>query len=508
MKSQLSFISVSALCLLSQNLFSADKAKPNVIFILADDIGYGDLGWLGAKTIQTPNVDRLANEGIRFTNCHATSSTSTPSRYGLLTGMYPWRRNDTGIADGDAPMIIHPEQYTIADMFKQAGYATGAVGKWHLGLGDKKGKQNWNGFISPALNDIGFDDWFIIAATADRVPCVFVENNRVVNADPNDPIEVSYQKPFPGELLGRDHPELLRLHPSDGHDMAIVDGIPRIGYMQGGKSALWHDEDIAGRITNRAIDFITKNKQQPFFLYFCTNDIHVPRVPNEKFAGKSGMGARGDAILSFDYTVGQIMHALDSLSIADNTIIVLTSDNGPVLDDGYKDKAVELLGKHKPGGIFRGGKYSIFEAGTRVPMIIRWKNGIKENGISGALVSQIDLMRSLAAMTGVEIPKGAATDSRNELKAFLGKTGKGRDYLIEQNMNNTLSVVDADWKYIEPGNGPAINKGTNTELGNSPSDQLYYLKNDPGEKNNLADVNHKKITVKLQKILNREKSDQ
>ena len=200
MNSGISILSLSGLVALPAIGFAQQQeTRPNVVIILADDIGYGDLGWLGSKTIETPNVNRLGNEGIRFSNCHATSATSTPSRYGLLTGMYPWRRNDTGIAPGDAAMIIKPEQYTMADMFKDAGYATAAIGKWHLGLGDKAGKQDWNGEVTPGLKDIGFDYSFIMAATADRVPCVFIENGRAVNLDKNDPIEVSYTTPFPGD---------------------------------------------------------------------------------------------------------------------------------------------------------------------------------------------------------------------------------------------------------------------------------------------------------------------
>lgn len=485
--------------------FAANPTPPNVVIILADDIGYGDLGWMGATTVLTPNVNRLANEGIRFTNCHATSATSTPSRYGLLTGIYPWRKEGTGIAAGDVAMIIKPEQYTLADMFQTAGYATGAVGKWHLGLGNETGKQNWNGEISPALKDIGFDYSFIMAATADRVPCVFIENGRAVNLDPNDPIEVSYTKPFEGEPTGAKNPELLRIHPSDGHNMAIVDGISRIGYMRGGKSALWHDESIADRITDKAIEFINTNSQKPFFLYFGTNDIHVPRVPNERFVGKSGMGPRGDAILSFDYCVGRVMKTLDSLGIADNTMIILSSDNGPVIDDGYRDRAVELLGEHKPSGVYRGGKYSIFEAGTRVPFIVRWKNEITKPSNSSALLSQLDLFSSLSELVGAKVPQNAAPDSKNELKALFGENSEARKYLIEQNLNNTLSVVMGDWKYIEPSNSPKMNLKTNTELGNTPEEQLYNLNTDSGEKHNLAKKN-KEMVTKLKKILEIEKN--
>jgi arylsulfatase A-like enzyme len=373
-----------------------------------------------------------------------------------------------------------------------------------LGLGDKAGEQNWNGEVTPGLKDIGFDYSFIMAATGDRVPCVFIENGKAVNLDANDPIEVSYTKPFPGEPIATTHPEMLRMHPSEGHNMAIIDGIPRIGYMRGGKSALWHDEDIADRITDKAVEFIATNKKNPFFLYFGTNDIHVPRVPHERFVGKSGMGPRGDAILSFDYCVGRVMHTLDSLGITENTIIVLTSDNGPVLDDGYHDQAVELLGNHTPAGAFRGGKYSIFEAGTRVPCIVKWEKKIKP-GTSNALISQLDFLGTFSSLLKAVIPEGRAADSQNMLKSLLGKDKKGRNYLVEQSLNSTLAIIRDEWKYIEPSNGPAMLKSTNTELGNLPQAQLYNIKKDPGELKNLAAENPKLVS-ELAHLLAVEKS--
>ena len=481
------------------------KTKPNVIIILADDIGYGDLGFNGEKTVNTPNVDRLASQGVRFTDAHAVAATSTPSRYSLLTGHYAWRRNDTGIATGDAGMVIRPEQTTMADMFHEAGYTTGAVGKWHLGLGDTQGSQDWNGFITPGLQDIGFDYSYIMAATGDRVPCVYVENQRVVNLDPNDPIEVSYEKPFPGEPLGKDHPELLTvLKPSlnHGHDMAIVNGVSRIGYMKGGKSALWLDENIADSITNKAVRFIENNKDNPFFLYFATNDIHVPRVPHPRFVGSTTMGARGDAIMEFDWSVGQIMQTLERLGLAENTLIVLTSDNGPVVDDGYADRAVELLGEHRPWGDFRGGKYSSFEAGTRVPFVVSWPAQIKPM-VSDALVSQIDLFASFAGLLDQSIPENVAPDSKNQLDVLTGKATNGRDYIIEQ--AGSLSVSTAEWKYITPSNGSAYNELTNTELGNNKEPQLYNLKQDIGEKTNLA-AEHPEKVEELKSILEKERN--
>ena len=324
-----------------------DTRRPNVIIIYADDLGYGDLQCYGARNVETPNVNRLASQGIRFTNAHAVAATSTPSRYSLLTGEYAWRRPDTDVAPGNAGMIIRPEQFTMADMFKSVGYATCAIGKWHLGLGDKGGEQDWNAQLPAALGDLGFDYSYIMAATSDRVPCVFIENGRVANYDPSAPIEVSYRRNFEGEPTGRSHPELLyNLKSSHGHDMSIVNGIGRIGFMKGGGKALWKDENIADSITAHAINFIRDNQNRPFFMYFATNDVHVPRFPHARFRGKSQMGLRGDAIVQFDWSVGEIMKALAQLGLADNTLIILTSDNGPVVDDGYQDQAEELLHGH------------------------------------------------------------------------------------------------------------------------------------------------------------------
>lgn len=483
-----------------------EPQKPNVIVIFADDIGYGDLECYGARAVKTPNVNRLAAEGIQFTNAYACASTCTPSRYGMLTGQYPWRRDDTGIARGDAPMIIRKEQYTVASLLRQAGYTTGVVGKWHLGLGEGDfNSQDWNGLITPGPKDIGFDYSYIMAATGDRTPCVFIEDGRVANLDPNDPIEVSYTTPFEGEPLGSTHPELLKMHPSHGHDMAIVNGISRIGYMRGGKSALWVDENIADSTTSKAVRFIEKNNPKvsgkPFFLYFGTNDIHVPRVPHPRFVGATDMGPRGDAIAEFDWSVGQILETLDRLGIAENTLIILSSDNGPVVDDGYQDQAVERLGDHKPAGVLRGGKYSAFEAGTRVPFLVRWPGQAKP-GISQALVSQIDLMGSLSQLSGQPIPDQAAPDSFNALDTWLGKSEKSRDYVVLQS-TGTMSFVQENWKYITPSKAARYNRFTNTELGNDTVPQLYNLSTDVGEKVNVALENSdvvQQLAAKLQEV--------
>ena len=478
-----------------------NREQPNVIIILADDLGYGDLECYGAKNVQTPNVNRLAGEGIRFTNAHTVAATSTPSRYSLLTGEYAWRRPDTDVAAGNAGMIIRPEQYTMADMFKNAGYTTCAIGKWHLGLGDKTGQQDWNAPLPAALGDLGFDYHYIMAATADRVPCVFIENGKVANYDPSAPIEVSYKQNFPGEPTGADHSELLyNQKPSHGHDMSIVNGISRIGFMKGGGKALWKDENIADSITTHAIDFIKQHKDEPFFMYFATNDVHVPRFPHDRFRGKNPMGLRGDAIAQFDWTVGQLMETLDQLGLTENTLIILSSDNGPVVDDGYKDKAEELLNGHTPSGPWRGNKYSAFEGGTAVPVIVRWPQKIKKTGDSDVLMSQIDWLASLGALINARLPKGSAPDSYDRLGNLIGTDKTDRPWIVEQSMNHTLSVRTKDWKYIEPNDDPTtFMKAEKIETGNLNVPQLYEMEK-VSEQENVAEKYPEKV-FELQTIL-------
>jgi arylsulfatase A-like enzyme len=477
---------------------ACNSSQPNVVLIYADDLGYGDVSCYGASRVKTPNIDKLAGQGIRFLDAHAPSATCTPSRYAMLTGEYAWRQKGTGVLPGNAALIIQPGRTTLASLFKQAGYKTGVVGKWHLGLGNTG--MDWNGDIKPGPLEIGFDYAFLMPATGDRVPCVFVENHRVVNLDPNDPIQVSFANPIGSEPTGLKNPELLKLQPSHGHNQTIINGISRIGFMSGGKSARWKDEDMADEFTHKAIAFIEKNKTTPFFLYFATHDIHVPRVPHPRFVGKTEMGPRGDAIVQLDSCVGEIMAALDRLQLNENTMVIFTSDNGPVVDDGYRDDAVSKLGSHQPAGPLRGGKYSIFEGGTREPFIIRWPARIKP-GVSHALVCQIDFLASFAALLKQPLASNAGPDSLNILDAFLESTEKGRDHLVEH--AGSLSLRQGSWKFISAGKGSRYNAATNTELGNATELQLYLLDTDLGEKENVAYKNLGKaqeMAFQLEKI--------
>lgn len=482
-----------------------NRQQPNVIIILADDLGYGDIGCFGATRVQTPNVNALAQSGIRFTNVHAIAATSTPSRYGLLTGEYAFRHPNTDIARGNAGMIIRPEQFTVADAFKNAGYTTAAIGKWHLGLGDKDAEQDWNAQLPMHPGDIGFDYHYIMAATADRTPCVFIEQGHVANYDASAPILVSYDENFPGEPTGKENPELLyNLKASHGHNQSIVNGIGRIGYMKGGGKALWKDENIADSIAAHAIDFMQKHQQEPFFMYLATNDIHVPRFPHDRFRGKNPMGFRGDAIAQFDWTVGQIIRELERLHLRENTLIILSSDNGPVVDDGYQDRAVELLGDHRPAGPYRAGKYSTFEGGTMVPTIVSWPKIVQGGQESDALISQIDWLASLSALIGARIPKGGGIDSQNRLSTLLGKDKKDRPYVLEQAANHALSVRTKKWKYIPPSQGPAVITGPNMESGYARDPQLYDMQL-PYEQENVA-LQQPKVVFELQSYIEKERN--
>jgi arylsulfatase A-like enzyme len=345
------------------------------------------------------------------------------------------------------------------------------------------GNLDWNGEIKPGPLEVGFDSAFLLPATGDRVPCVYVKDRRVVGLDPKDPIRVDYTKPIGDEPTGKKNPELLRMKPSHGHDMAIVNGVSRIGYMTGGKSALWDDEKMAARFVEEGKNFIEESRREPFFLYFATHDIHVPRLPEKRFQGKTAMGPRGDAIAQLDWTVGEVLKQLDRMKLTENTLVIFSSDNGPVVDDGYRDEAVERLGRHRPAGVLRGGKYSNFEAGTRVPLMVSWPKRVKP-GVSDALVGQVDFFRSFARLAGVELKAGEAPDSQDVMPALLGEARQGREWLVEQ--ARALSLRQGRYKMIEANPGPAVNVNTNTELGSGAQAQLYDVAADPSEKRDLA----------------------
>lgn len=477
--------------------------KPNIVVIYVDDLGYGDISSYGAVDVQTPNVDRMAHNGIKFTDAHCSAAMCTPSRFSLLTGTYAFRENAT-ILPGDAPMLINEDTPTLPGMLQKHGYTTGVIGKWHLGMGD--GNVDWNEKIAPGPLEIGFDYSYLIPATGDRVPCVLVENHHVVGLDPDDPIEVSYDGKVGTDPTGLENPELLRYGADNQHAKTIINGISRIGYMSGGNSARWKDEKVPHQMLHKAREFMNDNKENPFFLYFSFHDIHVPFTPDYRFQGATEMGLRGDAIVQMDWITGQLMKYLEKLGIAENTMIVFSSDNGPVITDGYDDGALENLGKHKPAGPFRGGKYSAYEAGTRVPTIVYWPSVI-EPGLSDALWGQMDLYASFAAMLNYELKDGEAPDSENVIDVIMGKSDSGREYLLKESF--TFSLRKGDYKYIHPVDEVGhqwIENDKGIESGLQTAPQLFDLSKDISETTNIADM-ERRILRKMQRELERILSD-
>lgn len=482
----------AALTLCPSSLQAADK--PNIIVILADDIGYGDLSCYGAKLVQTPNLDRLAREGRRFTDAHSPAASCTPSRRALMTGRYSWRQPEGAhIAPGDEAITIKPGTFTLPGMLKQSGYKTGIVGKWHLGLGNEGG-PDWNGDIKPSPLDLGFDYSYIMAATGDRVPTVFIENRRVVGLDPADPIKVSYKAKIGDEPTGRENPELLKLKHTHGHDMTIVNGVGRIGWMTGGKSARWKDEDMADTFSKKAIEFVERAKDQPFFLYYATHNIHVPRVPHPRHHGKSKCGTRGDAIVELDEAVGELLASLERLNLAAKTLVIFSSDNGGIMDDGYEDVGNF---EHPCNGALRGYKGSLFEGGHRVPMIARWPGRIAAGGTCDDLVTLLDLTATFAALTGQAVPPGAAIDSCNVLPALLGEPHDkpGRETFVAHVGGVAgkvpLSIRRGQWKLITEGGARPSFKDADKSNRTPPTEEtrkpfLVNLAEDPGESRNVA----------------------
>lgn len=464
---------------------SETQTKPNIIILYADDLGFGDVGCYGAKDIPTPNIDSLSREGVTFTQGYATAATCTPSRYSLLTGTYPWRNPRAAILAGDDPLIIDPEMPTLPSMLKRAGYRTGIVGKWHLGLG--RGNLDWNKELDATPNHVGFDESCIMAATNDRVPCVYVKNGTVQGLDPEDPIEITYEetKAFNDVPTGRKNPELLNMMYSHGHDGSIVNGVSRIGYMRGGKKALWKDETMAEVFAGEAVRFIRERKDQPFFLYYAFHQPHVPRVPSPRFRGSTSMGPRGDVIAEMDWCVGEVLRVLEEEGLRENTLIIFSSDNGPVIDDGYEDRAAELLGDHRAAGPLRGGKYSLYDGGTRVPFIVSWPGTVKP-GESDALVSHMDFHASFAAMLDEPLLEGEAPDSEEVTEALLGRSSQGREALVVEGTWKKTVYRKGQWSFIPPHGGPAVCPNTGIELGNADEPQLYDLSGDIGQIRNLA----------------------
>ncbi len=334
-----------------------------------------------------------------------------------------------------------------------------------------------------------------------------MQNHKVLNLDPADPLTVSDQPIDPAEPTGITHRETLKMDWTHGHNSTIHNGISRIGFYSGGKDARFRDEDLADKWVEKSREFIATNKGQPFFLFFASHDNHVPRIPHERFQGKSGTGMRGDSVIQLDWCVGEIMAALEENGLTENTLVVFCSDNGPVLDDGYDDGSIKELGAHDPSGPFTGGKYTVYEGGTRIPFITRWPGKIP-SGVSDAIVCTIDIAASFAALVGVTLPDDACLDSFNILPALLGEKGaNGRSELIQQDngnngVNNDYGFRSGDWKLVRRTNKyqlPAIifkhpippREGLHT---------LYFLPEDPFERKDLCKQNPEKAAELVKRL--------
>ncbi|MFI3286583.1 MAG: arylsulfatase [Rikenellaceae bacterium] len=463
----LPLLATSAAC----SLHAAER-KPNVVFIIADDIGYGDFGCYGAKLIKTPNVDQLAAKGVRFSNAYSPASTSSPTRYSLLTGEYAWRKG-VGILPGDAAMSIDTDEIALPKMMHSAGYKSGIVGKWHLGMGDGKAAVDFNKRVKNGMRAVGFDYSFIFPATNDRVPTIYMENDRTVGLDKKDPIEVNYQEKIGDDPTGKENPNLLRLLHYQGHDGTIVNGVGRIGWMSGGHQARWRDEALSEDLLSKAQEFITENSSKPFFLYYATHTAHEPRVASPKFKGVSQAGLYGDVIEEFDYCVGEVVKTLEEQGVLDNTIIVVTSDNGPMVKEGYLDGALEHIGEHDPYAGLRGAKYSLYEGGSRVPFILYWPSQVKESFVQNQRFCYIDMMATLSEIVDEPLTQEESRDSRSAKELFVDPNAEAyRPYILTQNNPGQFTLRDGDWKYT-----PAYGKW---------GAQLFDLSTDPSERHNLA----------------------
>ncbi|MGC6506277.1 MAG: sulfatase family protein [Coraliomargaritaceae bacterium] len=488
------------------NVLLAQAKKPNVVIIYGDDIGYGDVGAYGSEKIPTPHIDALAANGLLFTDGHCSAATCSPSRFSMLTGKHGFR-SKVSILAPNAPLAIPVDSYTLADLFKEADYQTAVIGKWHLGLGSEENPADWNAEVKPGPLEIGFDYSFLLPSTNDRVPCVYLENYKVINYDPKDPIYIGFSAKEVNRDGSTEYPdgkkdrEAMTYYPSShGHNHSVIQGIGRIGYMAGGKEALWDDETMADVFVEKTRLYIRTHKDKPFFLFFSSQDIHVPRTPHPRFQGTTELSYRGDAMVQFDWSVGQIVDALRENDLLEDTIIILSSDNGPTYDDGYVDGTTAKTSTadndrgHYAAGPYRGGKYQIYEGGTRVPFIISWPNKI-EHGKSDAMVNQIDFLSSFASFLDIQLPEGSAVDSRNTMDAFLGQSPEGLPFMVEEAVK-ALALRKGDWKYIEH---------QSKKYGTKPAEpELYNLREDKSEANNRIQQYPKKaksMAEQLQSIV-------
>ncbi|MFP6583533.1 MAG: arylsulfatase [Candidatus Hydrogenedentota bacterium] len=448
---------------------------PNIIIILADDLGYGDLSGYGATLVDTPNVDRLIREGRKFNNAHSPSSVCTPSRYGLLTGEYAWRtRLQAGVLHTSSTLLIEEGTDTVATYLSDRGYTTGCVGKWHLGF-QTEYPVNWNIPLSPGPLEVGFDYYYGVPTSPNLPPFVYVENHEVVDRQPGEVIE-------------------------------IVDGVEVSGIEASRKA-----NEIGRRTTEKAVQFIEENKDDPFFLYVATSSVHFPLSPDNEFVGTSPLGPYGDFVHEFDWTVGQILDSLDANGLTENTLIIVTSDNG-----AWSYFTCDTA--HEANGVLKGAKGLIDEGGHRVPMVARWPGVIEANSESDSLVSLVDLFSTLASAIGGAIFPDQAVDSVDRWYAFVDETVRfptpETESTVHHSWRGKFGIRVGDWKYIpeqlpkefsEP-EGDALGDDSRStcvvDLDDTLSpEQLYNLSDDLAETTNRID-DFPEIATELNELLN------
>ena len=457
---------------------AAPHERPNVVFILADDLGYGDLSCYGATKVSTPNIDSLAKDGRRFTDAYSPSSVCTPSRYNLLTGRYAWRTwMQSGTAWAYDPLLIEPDRFTLADLFKAQGYQTALVGKWHLGFGTPD-MEGWSDVVGPDYNrelrpgplEVGFD-YFWGFPHVSQLPHIIIENHRVLGLSPDDPIQIVADK----------RPE---------HRLDYLNRT-RIGaanlQVKGGESARYEHEELSDRLTDRAVKFIRDDSgDRPFFLYVAHRNIHGPLIPAPRFGDTSGIGKYGDFLNEFDASIGKILSAIDDKGIRDNTLVIFTSDNGGVIE--YRPIDYASVEGHFPNAPLRGQKTGVYEGGVRVPLIARWPGHIPAGTQDESLIALTDVIATFAEFFDYSLPADCGEDSVGFLASLKG-TGRGesrRRSIVCDSYTGTMAIRSGKWKLIQGQHGGGARTQNRAYSDELPPVQLYDLSKDIREESNVA----------------------
>lgn len=492
------FVILFMLCrVLCGDTFGTD-AKPNVLFILADDLGYGDLSCYGATKVQTPNIDRLAKEGRRFTDAHSPCSVCTPSRYNLMTGQYAWRTWVGGSTVwANDPLLIDPDRFTLADLFKKQGYATACIGKWHLGFG-VPGIEGWDNILGPDYNlelkpgplELGFD-YFWGFPHVGQLPHFIIENHRVLGLEKNDPVRITPDKREGFELDYLNRPR---------------SGLAANLGVEGGTNAMYEHEELCNMLTHRAVEWLDNAPQdQPWFLYLAHRNIHGPHIPDPRFKGKSEIGERGDFLLEFDDSIKQVLGALERNGMKENTLVIFVSDNGGV----YKYSPIDYPedNGHRLNGPLRGQKTTVYEGGHRVPMVARWPGRIPAGSESDAMVALTDVMATFADFFGEDLPVNAAEDSFSFLGPLLAQQDRQvrRTAMVNDSYRELLSIRQGPWKLID-GQGGGGARAPKLPNKKKPPKQLYHLGSDLAERHNQFKKNPKKVR-ELKALLQRYKRE-